>query len=109
MSTDAIESEQQPASSLQALRNWPRDNSEPEIWRLDFRLEIFSIGYVENGDASGVPRTTSNYTFACDLIVITIVIINIPLLTAVSTVDRLCPLRHVAGHMIDAVTVCPVF
>jgi hypothetical protein len=87
------------------LRYWAGDNPESEIWRLDFRLEIFSIGYVENSDARGVPGTTSQDTLARQFILVTIIVINVPVLAVVSAVDGLCPLGYVAGHVIDTVTI----
>jgi hypothetical protein len=87
------------------LRHWAGDNSESEIWRLDFRLEIFSIGDVENSDTRGVPGTTSQDTFAWRLILIPIIVINVPVLAVVSAVDGLGPLGYVAGHVIDTVTI----
>ncbi len=66
------------------LRHRAGDNSESEIWRLDIRLEILSIGYVENSDARGVPGTTSQETLARRFIMVTIVVINIWVLAVVS-------------------------
>ena len=94
---------------VQRLRQQSSYRSKAKVWRTDFRSKILSIRYVENCDAGGVPGATSQHTFARDVIVITIVVIGIRMLAAVSAVNRLRPLGHIASHVINAVAIRLVF